>query len=478
VSYLIEPTSEAFFKSGLAKSAFHKSIYQGLPVDYYLPGVSEVQKLTMELTLRRIVPKFYQAHDSFLMFYKPFELVNSSLKKQNKAAPLWRIIVEKAVKEPRFYDLNKITQHSTELSILAAVSFLRNLLKNVDVEEIQKQKQVTQALQQAQTLKQTLNGQPSMVQAFEKAVSETVDKALKEVVEALSEYKEGKEVAEEAVSTLLVGAGGRGFTKEALSVLRFLERPDEFRKRVKLLKYARLYLNRFLATVPTSLVHQQLTSLYGGVNGVTRMFTEKQLADILPSELTLTQLGDVGRALLAVKIAQKQLSVYQRAASVKPIIFVDKSGSMAEPFEGYRGETPKISVAAGLALALHRKLNADVYLFDTEVTKVSPSKVVETLLTIEADGGTDADPVLEEIVTLGKLEYLYIIISDGITSASEEVLKKFVESGLVKRTKLILVPYASEYYNWVTVLKSFGNVYHAKDVAEFEAAVKSALSSF
>ena len=466
MSYLIEPTSEAFFKSGLAKSAFHKSIYQGLPVDYYLPGVSEVQKLTMELTLRRIVPKFYQAHDSFLMFYKPFELVNSSLKKQNKAAPLWRIIVEKAVKEPRFYDLNKITQHSTELSILAAVSFLRNLLKSVDVEEIQKQqKQVMQALQQ----------QTSVAQAFEKAVSETVDKALKEVVEAVNEFKEGKESTEEAMITL-TGAGGRGFTKEALSVLRFLEKPDEFRKRVRLLKYAKAFYTKFLTAVPTSLAHQQLTSIYGGFNGITKMFSEKQLADVLPSELVLTQLGGAGRALLALKLAQKQLPVYQRATSVKPIIFVDKSGSMAESFEGYGGETPKISVAAGLALALYRKLDADVYLFDTEVEKVKPVKVVETLLTILADGGTDIDPVLEEIVRLGKQDYTYIIISDGITDASNSVLKKFTESGLVKQTKLIIVPPSNDRYYWVELLKQYNNVYYANSVAKFIAVAKKVLS--
>jgi len=460
----ITPESETYFKSGLAKSAFHRSIYQELPLDYYIPSIQAAQKLTMELTLRRIAPKFYQAHDSFLMFYKPYEVVNTSLKRQNKAAPLWRDTIDRVVKDTRFYDLNKITQGSDELSILAATRFLLSLLRRIDFEYIH-------------NLQRQAQGRPQTPAVAEGILKDAINASLETVQEAISEYSEGKEVAEEAVS-VLVGAGGHGFTKEALSVLRFLEKPDEFRKRVRLLKFARLFYTRFLTAVPTSLVHQQLSSFYGGVNGITRMFSERQLVDILPSELVLTQLGDVGRALLAVKLAQRQLSVYQRAASVKPIIFIDKSGSMAEPFEGYRGETPKISVATGLALALHRKLDADVYLFDTEVEKVNPAKVVETLLTIEADGGTDVDPVIEEIARLGKQEYLYVIISDGITSSNEEILKKFIASGLAKRTKLILVPYASDHYNWVRVLKSFGNVYYAKDVAEFEAAVKSVLSSF
>jgi len=475
VSYLVTPESDAYFRSGLAKSAFHRSVYQDLPVDYYLPSIQETQKLTMELTFRRVLPKFYQAHDSFLMFYKPFDLVNFALKKSNKIAPLWRVIVEKTVKEPRFYDLNKLTQSSTELSILAATQFLRSLLREVDVEEIQKQQtQLMQALQQQPQTK-TLNGQPPMTQALEKAVSEAVSRALEEAVSSVGEFKEGKEVAEEAITTL-GGAGGHGYTKEALSVLNFLKAPDDFRKRVRLLKYARMFFTRFLTAVPTSLVHQQVTSVYGGINGVTRMFSEKQLTDILPSELALSSLGDVGRALLAVKIAQKQLTVYQRAASVKPVVFVDKSGSMADAFER-RSDVPKISVATGLALALHRKLDADVYLFDTEVEKVSPAKVVETLLTIEPGSGTDIDPVLEEIMRIGKPDYVYLIVSDGITEASREVLKGFEESGLASRTKLILVPPAYGTYNWVELLKKHGNVHYADTVADFERVAAKVLSS-
>jgi uncharacterized protein with von Willebrand factor type A (vWA) domain len=210
------------------------------------------------------------------------------------------------------------------------------------------------------------------------------------------------------------------------------------------------------------------------------MLSERQLPDILPNELALTQLGDVGRALLALKIVQKQLMAYQRSASVKPVVFVDKSGSMAEPFNRWSDDSaenpPKVSVAAGLALALHRKLNADIYLFDTEVEHVNPAKVVDVLLKISADGGTDIDPVLSEILRVGKSDYLYVIVSDGITEASEDVLRKFRESGLAKRTKLVLIPPASDHYNWVKELATYGNVHYARDVADFELAVKKSLS--
>jgi len=480
MNYFIEPKSEAFFKSGLAKSAFHDKIYESMPVDYYLPFITSIHRVL--LAYSNIHPKFYQAHDAFLMHYKPYSLVYQSLKKSNKASPVWRLIVEKALKSERFLDLNKITAGS-ELSIIAAVKFLQSLLKRADVEEIQQHlKKISQ--QQGAPAQAPAQQQPQLLdldQLVKEAFSDTViEEAVKEAMGAVQEYREAREGAVEAVSVMGGGQGGEGFTKEALSVARFLEKPDEFRKRVTLLRFARVFFSRFITAVPTSLVHQQVVSVYGGVNGITRMFSERQISDILPSELALTQLGEAGRALLAVKIAQRQLMVYQRSASVKPVVFVDKSGSMAEPYvrTWSNNAPPKISVAAGLALALHRRLNADVYLFDTEVEKVNPAKVIEALLKIDADGGTDIDPVLTEIARLGKAEY-YIIISDGITDASPDILGEFKKSGLAKRTRLILVPglASSLEYNWVQLLREHGNVQYARDVAEFEQAVKRVLST-
>jgi uncharacterized protein with von Willebrand factor type A (vWA) domain len=472
VGMFIEPKSDTYFRSGLAKSAFHERIYESLPLDYYLPYITDTQKLFVTTTPVRTYPKFYMTHDAFMMFYKPYDIVFQSLKKSNKIAPLWRAIVEKTVKSDDFYELNKITQKSSELSILASVKFLRQILLRTDIEKIQQQMR-----QQPQD--QQLD--PKIQSAIDELLNEAVNDALSSAIKSVGEFKESKETAEEAI-TVLAGSGGHGFTKEALSVMRFLEKPEEFRKRVKLLRLTKLFYSKFLTAVPTSLSHQQITSIYGGVNGITKMFSEKQISDILPSELVLTQLGDAGRALLALKIVQKQLMVYQRTASIKPVIFVDKSGSMAELFDSWKRDTteddnnpPKISVASGLALALHKKLDADVYLFDTEVEKVNPAKVVDVLLTISADGGTNINPVLEEIVNIGKQDHIYIIISDGITEASPEVLQKFKESGLVSRTKLILIPPSAESFNWVKLLREYSNVEYARNVIDFENAVKKTL---
>jgi uncharacterized protein with von Willebrand factor type A (vWA) domain len=470
MGYFVEPKSKYFFESGLAKSAFHERIYESLPLDCYLPFITSTQRMFFTLH-EKFYPKFYQAHDAFMMFYKPYDVVYQALKRTNKVAPIWRLVIERTLKDPGFLDLNKITANSSELSILAAVKFLQNLLRKVDIERIQQQyKDVLQAPPQQRTLP-----------ALQQLVDEIVRDVVESVAEAVEEYRESTESTEEAI-TVLSGSGGHGFTKEALSVMKFLEKPDEFRRRVRLLKYTKLFFSKFLAVAPTSLTHQQIVSVYGGINGVTRMFSEKQLSDILPSELILSlpQFGDVGKVLLALKIAQKQLMVYQRSVTMKPVVFVDKSGSMSEPFNRWGKDSaenpPKISVASGLALALYKKLNADIYLFDTECELVLPAKVVEVLLKIEADGGTDIDPVLEEIMRLGRQEHIYIIISDGITEAEPEVLQRFRESGLVKRTKLILIHPASDHYNWVEELKKYNNVMYADNVASFELAVKKSLA--
>jgi uncharacterized protein with von Willebrand factor type A (vWA) domain len=497
LKYMFEAKSEAFYKSGLAKSAFHDSVYESLPLDYYLPFITSTQRTFFNMS-KYFHVKFYQAHDAFLMHYKPFTTVFQSLRKSNKIAPLWRLVIERTLKNQKFLDLNKITAGSSELSIVASVSFLLNLFRWINIDKLQQRYgdvlQQPQASQQgAQTLNEFMKGQNTQAQQQQpqqsasqqrftelvKTVDEAVGDAAKKALNLAVEYKESVEGYEED-AVVLGGAGGSGFVKEALSVIKFLSTPEWFRERVKILRYARQFYLKFLTAVPTSLTHQQVVSVYGGINGVTRMLSEQiQIPDILSSELALAQLGDAGKALLALKTAQKQLMVYQRSASVKPVVFMDKSGSMAGSLTTWKGEeiAPKISIASGLALALHRKLNADIYLFDTEVEKVNPARIVDILLTVSADGGTDIDPVLEEIVRLGKQEYIYIIISDGITEASDEVLKKFEESGLAKRTKLILVPPSSYGYDWVELLKKYGNMMYVHNVAEFDEAVRKSLNT-
>jgi len=456
-------SQDDFIKMGLAKSAFKNTVYLPLALDFFMPHIDDLYKMFRSLH-ERLSPKLYQLHDAFLMFYQPYTTVFSALKKSNKASPAWHKIIQYAVSSSGFYDLNKLTASSADLSLVAAYQFLSNVLKRISLPDLGK------LLQQHPTAVGAVGGVdlPSgVVEAVKGVIQETLEEARK----AAEEYRELKSDAEEAAD-LLAGSGGSGYTKEALSVLRFFENPDEFRKRVNILRYAKIFVNRFLEIIPSSLSHQQQVSIFGGVAGAGRMFSESQIPDLLPSELALSTLGGVGRALLALKIIQRQATVYQRAASLKPIIFVDKSGSMAGAIEYYK-DIPKISIAAGLAIALYRKFNADIYLFDTEVEKVSPVRVIDTLLRIEADGGTNVDPVIEKIAKSYKPTNLYLVVSDGITEASDENLR--VLQGIAKNIKLILINTSAAGYNWVEVLRKFNNVYDVRDVASFERAVVSSL---
>jgi len=234
-------------------------------------------------------------------------------------------------------------------------------------------------------------------------------------------------------------------------------------------------LKHFTSTLPKSFEREVITSQWGGVSGVT---LGSKIADALPSELALAShqdpdIAQVGRALLAQKLATGSLQVTARATAVEPVVFIDKSGSMAEGIKFGSENVPKISVASGLALALHKKFHSPIYLFDTELFKASASDVVRMLLTISADGGTNITPVLEEIIHLGQDKY-FIILSDGITESSEDVLKRF--EPLAPRTLLVMVGEEAPKYNWVEVLRKYNNVVEARDVATIEAGVRGFLN--
>ena len=496
MSIFITPESEAFFKSGLAKSAFNRLIYGGLPLDFFLPGLD----MTFQLArLHHVAPKFYQVHDLFLAFYQPYEIVLQALKKSNKAAPAWRTYVEGLIRRPEFLELNQITRGSVELAAAAAARTLAIAL-NIRVQissdakhtyDLDVLNQVIKDIEQNNApagLELDIQGAGGVqrylrhVERWVREAGKSVAMQLPQVQAEIQKYVEARQEAEAAAAAL---TGGHGYSLEGLSIWHFTQQPDEFRRRVKLLVGAAFALRHFSRVLPASLSHQQTESLWGGIDGAAKMTQYWQMREALPSELAYAH---ISRALFAVKLAQTSLMVYRRAAAAKYVIFVDKSGSMAETLTGEpnslgpgdsrlreflgteRLAVPKISLAAGLALALYRRYGATVYLFDTEVDRVDPRDVVNVLLTIKADGGTNIGEVMQEALRIYKPENIYIIISDGITDAPPELTNQFISR--CGKTRLILIPPSQEHYLWVQELKKRGNVLYARDVAQFEEAVR------
>jgi len=471
---MLAPQGEWFFKAGLAKSAFKSAIYQNLPLDFFIPGIERTHRLCL---LHRVRPRFYMIHDLFMMFYMPFSVVYRSLKEKNKAAPAWRAFVEGLVMSPQYVKLNEATQWSMELAAAAAASVFSRLEKaevNGEKMSIDDLNEVSRSIAggsappglggaSAGTLQELYR---QMLNAAKEAGKATAAK-LAEVAEELEAYVEARKEAEAAAAAL---AGGEGYSLEGLSIWHFMKDPDEFRRRVRLLAAAASAFRRFARMIPTSLKRLNVESPWGGVHGVAPMRQYAQLKEALPSELALSQ---VAPALFIAKLAQKSLTVYGRAAALRYVVFLDKSGSMADNLYGSQ-PVPKISLAAGLALALHRRLDAEVYLFDTEVEKVGPREVVSALLRIRADGGTNIGRVMEEVLRIDRPDSRYVIISDGITDAPPELVRKFA-SRAGRRTKLILIPPSGESYGWVQALRKMGNAAYARDAAQFEEAARRIL---
>ncbi len=474
---MLAPQGEWYFRAGLAKSAFKPSIYQNLPLDFFIPGIERTHRLCL---LHRVRPRFYMIHDLFMIFYMPFKVVYRSLKEKNKASPAWRAFIEGLIMRPEYVRLNEMTQWSMELAAAAAASLLARLGKaeiNGEKMSIEDLNEAARALAEG-SAPQSLRGAAANAGAVQELYRQML-KAAKEagsamaaeldnIANELEAYVEARKDAEAAAAVL---AGGEGFALEGLSIWHYLKDPDEFRRRVRLLAAAAAAFRRFTRMVPASLKRFKVESPWGGIRGATLMRQYSQLKEALPSELALAQ---VAPALFAVKLAQKSLAVYGRAAELKYVVFLDKSGSMADSLYGAQAAA-KISLAAGLALALHRKTNAEVYLFDTEVERVGPREVVSTLLRIKADGGTNIGRVMEEVLRIDRPDNRYVIISDGITDAEEGLVRRFVER-CGSRTKLILVPPSRDDYRWIQLLKGRGGVAYAWNVAQFEHAARHILT--
>ena len=459
---------DAFIRSGLAKSAFKPGIYGGLSWRTYIPLTSNIIDMLRES--RNIAPRMYQAHDALLMFLRPYGEVLGNLKEYNNTAALWHYVVSEAVKKPEFAQVNRFTAGSNTLATVAAVRFLEGLFKAI-------WNKGTEAVQEKLKIdlkgKRDLNEIQGACRNALGGISGQISDILNNVMGSVKEFGQLSSEALASAAGLAGGAGGEGFAKEALSALAYLKSPDRFRERVRLLSSTLNHMRHFMEKLPTSLSHEEVVSQYGGINGVG-LYNGK-ISDIVPSELAVANLGNIGSALFAVKLATRQLLAYQRAAAVKPVVFIDKSGSMAEGIrvdKDGKDTVPKISLATGLGLALYWKFRGDVYLFDTELTKVTPREVVEALLKVDADGGTNIDPVIEEVTRINKPDYYYLIISDGITEASDEWLKDL--EGLAPRTSLILIGESPPRYNWVELLKRYNRVHSVYTAAEFEGAVRRA----
>lgn len=373
-------------------SAFNLSLWSPFGVDYYKFSAIDVVKLLK--SLYRIYPKFYQVLDVYSLYYFDKEKVVSNLKKEVKT--FWQKLIDAYVRSREYIRINEITRGNHDLSVIASVQFFKKLIEYVTREMKMK----------PYVLNQQVNVPDEKFNEVVKCIS-------CEVTKQVQEYLEGSSVLQYLPS---VCEGGQSYALDALSVMTFLSRPDEWRRRVMLIRGLIESFKILSSSLPISYTRASVVSERGVVMGTSVLQRFSQLRNIRPIELMYPE------AIKTLRIISKKVTVREYGTTITPVVYIDKSGSMREELFT-ESPIPKISGACGLGLALYKKFNAKIYFFDTEVHEVNPREIIKVLLTVEATGGTNIENVLKHI-SQNSRNNLYIIITDGISRVDEDFAKE------------------------------------------------------
>ena len=409
---------------------------------------------------KTIKTKDYQEHDIFNLIYQP---VPPKIVKKTT----WARFLKRLTNTTTFAKLRLIANGNPLLSVWATARVIQSIIEEL-------KKHVDKLPQQPQPGGQGSGQEPTVQDVLDKLgsaelsdVIRNVKATMKQISNELERVKEYQEELEDLAS-MLGGAGGNWFSHDALSLQKFLENPDEVRKRIRMLRQALTWMRKFNDMISEPKQGSQQSD-YFGVKDIAKMSREAQLSRVLSSELAYLAMPDpVAKLMFLSKYAQKELLVYKGYGMSRISVFIDKSGSMADRLDA--SGVPKISIATGLGLAILQKFKDDakLYMFDTEVDEVNKSKAIDVLLRIQADGGTNISNVLEEIKKNDDKSTLYLIISDGIDEVNADL-----DESLKKRIVVFLLN--TRVPEWIRKLGI--KYYDIRSVADFEHAVKETFSS-
>ncbi|MEM4787829.1 MAG: hypothetical protein QXV28_07620 [Ignisphaera sp.] len=359
---------------------------------------------------------FTVAIDSSIIHFKPWHQIvfNPNVKSA------WKTILERYYNTEAYRKLNNIVAGDPLLAKYATIHFLNTFFKK----SLEQLKQLKKSLNKkdeedpVNTLLQMLTTQPS---------PETV-KAFKAVVNALEN---------EAVEIMKDIDAIESFSHIGVPVAKLLEKPDEFREKIRNRIIVNLvrFIKKFRREAP-NLKQAMFPTLVGGRPlGVKKIQRWSELPRALPVEY----LDD---DLMIYRIASRSLRVTEQYGSVvNTVLYLDKSGSMAGDIKYYVSPTqyeyvPKISFAAAAGLVLAHQLKKvgakmTLKLFDTEVHDpiTDFSQLIDVLLKIKADSGTNISNVLEDAIKHHRNEKI-IVVTDGIDEINEEVIKKAKSANL------------------------------------------------
>ena len=399
--------------------------------------------------------KDYQEHDMFNMIYQ-----QTMPKIVRRTA--WARFLSHITKSSEFGKLRLIASGDTLLSAWATARLMKSIIEELK-KYIDKLNLTPDPGDPVLTVQKVLdNLKPNSINK----IAEDIKNEMKQIGNELENIKEYQDELQDLAS-LLGTPGGDWFGHDSLSLQKFLQEPDEVRKRIRMLRKAVEWMRKFNSVTEPKKGSQQ--SDYFGVKDIDKMTREAQLSRVLPSELVYLAMPDqVAKLMFFSKYVSKELLVYKGYGMSKIVVFIDKSGSMADTLDS--SGVPKISIATGLGLAILNKFGSDakLYMFDTEVDEVGKAKAIDTLLRIQADGGTNISNVLEEIKKNDDRSTLYLIISDGIDEVNADL-----DESLKKRIVVFLLN--TRVPEWIRKLGI--KYYDIRSVADFEHAVKETFSS-
>jgi uncharacterized protein with von Willebrand factor type A (vWA) domain len=361
---------------------------------------------------------FFVAMDAGIVHYKRWtEIVFNSHVREG-----WRLVLERYYLTDAYRTLNEAVAGDPLLAKYAAIHFLNTLFKKSE-EEARKR-----------DLKGGKKGKGGSIDLLMEYLTGRLEKdpagAEKVAMEVAGELeREAREVMEDLEVA-------QGFTHMGVPVAELLERPDEFREVARnriVVSFVRLY-SRFRreASLPRQ---AKAPALIGGRPlGAKVLQRPSELTRLLPSEF-------IDEDLLSYRIASKTAKVRESYGTVRNyVVYLDKSGSMAGNIAYYASPTqreyvPKISFAAAATLALAdalRRVGARLTLktFDTEVHDpiTDPLQLVDVLLRIRADSGTNISRVLED--SLSHREERVVVVTDGIDRVDEDAVRRAKSAGV------------------------------------------------
>ena len=382
--------------------------------NYSSPALrTAARDVASNLLIRHMKIPLRVAMDGYIVHYKPWPSVVFN----PKARGAWKVFLEKYYETEEYKKLNSIVAGDPLLAKYATIAFLEKLYnvaqKKESYYEINKDKS-----------KDSKGKDKDPISDFFTAVdsgtipAQEVELALGEVKYAMSETLNELETA-------------RHFSHYGVPLARLLEEPEKLRAAAKnRIIVSILYFLRKLREEGASLKHARMPALHGGRPiGLKKMQRHEEVVDAyLPDTLD--------DDLFFYKLATRTLRVTERLAGLKNcVVYLDKSHSMTCNIKYYTSPTnyifvPKISFAAASALALAEKLKRagaklTLKLFDTEVHDpiTDFATLIDTLLKVRADGGTNITNALEDALANHKEEKI-IVVTDGIDYVSAETVKK------------------------------------------------------